>query len=155
MLNENTCRADQMEICSVAHTAEVANALPRTLERGMTLVEIMIVLAIMASVMGIVGFFASGAITNGRIKEAQVEIGNLKQAVDSFWVMRQEYPDSLGQLADPPSGMAPIMERLPQDPWGNDYQYTRENDGFKIYSTGPDGSSGGGDDVCAEGDECN
>ena len=155
MPDETTCRADQIECCTTASPSAVANALPRTLERGMTLVEIMIVLAIMASVMGIVGFFASGAITNGRIKEAQVEIGNLKQAVDSFWVMRQEYPDSLSQLADPPSGMAPIMERLPEDPWGNAYQYTRENDGFKIFSTGPDGSSGGGDDVCAEGDECN
>jgi general secretion pathway protein G len=155
MRTETTCRADQQDLCTVASPTSAVYALPRTLERGMTLVEIMIVLAIMASVMGIVGFFASGAITNGRIKEAQVEIGNLKQAVDSFWVMRQEYPDSLSQLADPPSGMAPIMERLPEDPWGNAYQYTRENDGFKIFSTGPDGSSGGGDDVCAEGDECN
>lgn len=154
MLNENICRAHQPEICLVDNNMAVVNALPRTLERGMTLVEIMIVLAIMASVMGIVGVFASGAMTNSRIKEAQVEIGNLKQAVDSFWVMRQEYPDSLSQLADPPSGMAPIMERLPEDPWGNDYQYSRERDGFKIYSTGPDGSSGGSDDVCAEGDEC-
>jgi general secretion pathway protein G len=127
----------------------------RASERGMTLVEIMIVLAIMASVMGIVGFFANGAITNSRIKEAEVQLGNIKQAVDSFWVMRQEYPDSLSQLADPPGGMAPILERLPEDPWGNEYQYTKENNGFKVFCMGPDGATGGGDDICGEGEECN
>jgi general secretion pathway protein G len=129
----------------------------RNSERGMTLVEIMIVLAIMASIMGMVGFFARGAIINSNIKQAQTQIGTLMQAVDSYYVFRNEWPDNLGQLADPPQGMAPILERLPEDPWNNEYQYSRESDTVNIYSTGPDGNNGGGDDVCMAGreDDCN
>ncbi len=131
--------------------------LVRQSERGMTLVEIMIVLAIMASIMGIVGFFARGALINANIKEAQTQIGTLMQAVDSYYVFRNEWPDNLEQLADPPQGMAPILERIPEDPWNNPYQYSREGDSFNIFSTGPDGNNGGGDDVCADGreDACN
>jgi general secretion pathway protein G len=136
---------------------EVVASLLRHSERGMTLVEIMIVLAIMASIMGIVGFFARGAIINANIKEAQTQIGTLMQSVDSYYVFRNEYPENLEQLADPPRGMAPILERIPDDPWGNPYQFTRENSSFNIFSYGPDGNSGGGDDVCVDGreDQCN
>jgi general secretion pathway protein G len=133
--------------------------LPRTAarvsERGLTLVEIMIVLTIMASIMGIVGFVAAGAITNSRIKEAETEVSQLAQAVTAFWVMRQEYPDSLEQLADPPSGMAPILEKVPEDPWGNEYHYSQDNNGFTIACGGPDGSLGGGDDICPANQDCN
>lgn len=137
---------------------ETVRALLRHSERGMTLVEIMIVLAIMASIMGIVGFFARGAIINANIREAQTQIGTLMQAVDSYYVFRNEYPENLDQLADPPRGMAPILERIPEDPWGNPYQYAREgNQSFNVYSFGPDGNNGGGDDVCVDGreDQCN
>jgi general secretion pathway protein G len=122
----------------------------------MSLVEIMIVLAIMASVMGIVGVFARGAMINANIKKAQTEIGNLTQAVDAFFVFRGDYPQSLDQLANPPAGMAPIIQRVPKDPWSNDYQFERDRASFRIYSMGPDGSRGGNDDVCMEGDDsCN
>lgn len=129
----------------------VAAAVSRT-ERGMTLVEIMIVLTIMASIMGIVGFFARGALDNARIKEAESEVGNLSQMVTSFYVFSNEYPDSLDQLVNPPAGMAPIAEEIPNDPWGNEYQYSKDgNSSFELFSMGRDGSSGGGDDICAGG----
>lgn len=127
----------------------------RASERGLTLVEIMIVLTIMASIMGIVGFVAAGALTNARIKEAETEVAQLAQAVTSFYVFRQEYPDSLEQLASPPSGMAPVIQEVPKDPWNNEYNYSHDNNGFTLSSGGPDGSTGGGDDICAPGTECN
>lgn len=123
-------------------------------ERGMTLVEIMIVLTIMASIMGIVGFFAQGAIQNSKIKRASVEVGNLGNAVTQYFVLTNDYPDSLDQLANPSGGIAPIIREIPKDPWNNDYQYSKNNDSFELYSMGPDGVRGGGDDICAEGTEC-
>lgn len=81
-------------------------------------------------------------------REARAEIGYLMQAVDSFWVMRQEYPVSLRQLSDPPAGMDPIMERLPADPWGNHYLYISDPGTLALYSTGRDGRDGTGDEIC-------
>lgn len=140
---------------SIEHRSERVMRAIRASERGLTLVEIMIVLTIMASIMGIVGFAARGAIINGRIKTAETEVSQLAQAITSYWVMRQEYPDSLDQLAEPPAGMAPIIDKVPLDPWRNDYQYSHDNNGFEIVSMGPDGSAGGGDDICPANRECN
>jgi len=116
----------------------------------------MIVLTIMASIMGIVGFFAQGAMTNAKLREAQTQVGNLHQMVTQYYVFRGEYPERLEQLANPPQGMAPIIERVPRDPWGNEYIYRRTtSSSFELRSMGPDGVSGGGDDICPEGMECN
>lgn len=124
--------------------------------RGLTLVEIMIVLTIMASIMGIVGFFARGALDNARIKEAESEVANIAQMLTQYYVFRNEYPDNLEQLVDPPQGMAPIVEAIPSDPWGNEYAYNKQNNNeFELYSMGPDGRSGGGDDICPSNQECN
>lgn len=139
------------EVVADRDAVRIVAAVSRT-ERGMTLVEIMIVLTIMASIMGIVGFFARGALDNSRRKEAEAEVGNLSQMITQFYVFSNEYPDSLDQLVNPPAGMSPIAEEVPLDPWGNDYQYSKDgNSDFEISSMGPDGSSGGGDDICPGG----
>lgn len=117
--------------------------------RGMTLVEIMIVLTIMASVMGMVGFFAVGAMTRAKVKEAQVMVGKYANFVDEFYVYTGEFPSSLDQLARPPSGVAPFVREVEKDPWSNDYTFrTTGGDGFQVCSNGPDKSSGGDDDIC-------
>jgi hypothetical protein len=97
---------------------------------------------------GAIFHLGSGHTCCGLPSEARVEIGILKQAVDSFWIIRQEYPDSLSQLSDPPAGMNPIMERLPEDPWGNEYVYVAAHGTLVLYSMGRDGRDGTGDEVC-------
>jgi general secretion pathway protein G len=115
--------------------------------RGMTLVEVLIVLTIMASIMGVVGVFAIGAIDTANIKKAQIEIGNLSGFVERYLVQSTppRLPDSLEDLT---AGPIPITKKVPKDPWGNDYIYERINNReFNIYSAGPDGQVGTEDDV--------
>lgn len=119
-------------------------------QRGLTLVEIMIVLTIMASIMGMVGVFVVGAMERAKVKEAQTQVGQYASFVEEFYVYTGNWPDSLDQLQSPPSGVAPFVERVKDDPWGNPYQYNKGgNRGYELCSNGPDGSSGGGDDLCA------
>lgn len=118
--------------------------------KGMTIVELMIVLTIIASIMGVVGFFVFGALDRANISEARIEIGQLSNMCDAYYLSSspKKLPDSLQDLAE---GPAPLTEKVPQDPWGNDYIYKKEgNRKFTIYSAGPDGSEGTEDDVYAE-----
>ena len=112
----------------------------------------MIVLTIMASIAAVVGFFAKGALDNAKIKEAQTEVGNLKQMVDTYFVSANEYPNSLDDLKSPPGGMSPIVKEIPKDPWNNDYNYSKGggSDEPSISSNGPDGQAGTDDDISGE-----
>ena len=123
--------------------------------RGMTIVELMIVLTIIASIMGVVGFFVFGALDRANISEARIEITQLTNMCNAYYLTSspKKMPDSLEDLAEGPS---PLTQKVPVDPWGNAYIYKREsNTKVKIYSMGPDGAEGTEDDVYAEdeGDE--
>ncbi|MFT4703667.1 MAG: general secretion pathway protein G [Bradymonadia bacterium] len=118
-------------------------------QRGMTLVEIMIVLTIMASIMGVVGVFAAGALDNSRAREADIESAQIAGFVEQFYVYVGDYPDSLNQLVNPPSGVSKFTSEIPDDPWGNPYQYSQSRGEFSVCSFGKDESSGGEADHCA------
>jgi general secretion pathway protein G len=117
---------------------------------GMTLVEIMIVITIMASIMGVVGFYVFGYLDQANSRTAAIEIGQLEGLVNSYYLMNipHRLPDNLQQLAQGPS---PLTQEIPTDPWGNDYVYIKHsNRNFTIYSVGPDGIPNTEDDIGRE-----
>jgi len=125
-----------------------ARALANT--QGMTIVELMIVLTIISSIMGVVGFFVFGALDKANIQEARIEANQLSNMVDAYFLSSspRKLPDNLEDLAKGPS---PLTEKVPNDPWGSPYIYKKEgNRQFQIYSAGPDGSEGTEDDVFTE-----
>jgi general secretion pathway protein G len=115
-------------------------------QRGMTLVEIMIVVTIMASIMGVVGFFVFGALDEANKKEARIEIGQLSQMVESYYLTTDPHklPDQLEDLND--KNLVKGGE-IPTDPWGNEYVYRKNGREFEIISPGPDGQEGTEDDI--------
>ncbi len=118
--------------------------------RGMTLVEIMIVITIMASIMGVVGFYVFGALDQANAKEAKIEIGNLKQMVNQYYLTSSphELPSNLEQLTE---GPAPITKNIPKDPWGSEYVYRKKGSrNFVIISPGADGEVGTSDDITSK-----
>jgi general secretion pathway protein G len=115
--------------------------------KGMSLVEVLIVLTIMASIAGVVGVFALGALEESQIKEANIEVGNLSSMVEQYMLKGSppKLPETLDQLAE---GRNPITKKVPQDPWGNDYVYRKTGSrDFELFSVGPDGQEGTEDDV--------
>lgn len=115
--------------------------------KGMTLVEVLIVLTIMASIMGVVGVFVTGALDRSNVKEAQIEIRSLESMVNQYMLSAspRRLPDTLDDLT---KGPAPVTKSVKPDPWGTEYVYKKINNReFEIISAGPDGSEGTDDDV--------
>lgn len=128
---------------------EFAKALGQS-QVGMTIVELMIVLTIIASIMGVVGFFVFGALDKASIQESRIEINQLQNLVNSYYLSSspRKFPDSLEDMTE---GASPLTKEIPKDPWGNNYVYKKiSNREFEIYSMGPDGQEGNEDDVRAD-----
>ena len=126
----------------------------RARQRGMTLIEIMVVLAIIGLVVGVVGVNLFGRFGKAQEQVAKTQMERIGEALHHYKLEHRSYPstaEGLGSLTVSKSGAAPIMESVPKDPWGNDYVYiypgTRNTGSYDLISYGADGSSGGGDDV--------
>ena len=122
-------------------------------ERGFTLIEILVVMAIigMLAIMVAPNIFNQQA--GAQIDAALSQISSLEAALDTYRLDVGEYPDSLEGLRENISGRAawngPYLRRdVPLDPWGNDYVYDSDGREFTLSSYGPDGEQGGeGDDA--------
>lgn len=136
--------------------------------RGLTLLELMIVLIILVGLIAIVGPRLLGTQKKADIRTAQAQIGNLASALKMYAVDMKSFPlteEGLNALVSAPEdeGLAknwdgPYIEggKLPKDPWGGDFQYefeasdsdSKSTDSFpRIFSAGPDRQPGTSDDV--------
>jgi general secretion pathway protein G len=127
---------------------------------GFTLIELMLVLVILATLAAIVTPRLTGQSKRAKIIAAQSQIAQFGTALDAFEIACGRYPTtSEGMLAllqapaDLPDWNGPYLNKnvVPLDPWGNEYQYRCPGqynpDGYDLYCYGPDGSQGGDDDI--------
>ena len=75
------------------------------------------------------------------------------QALDMYKIKMSKYPstgEGLSSLTNPPKG-SPLLQEVPKAPWDQDYNYaypgSHNDSGFDIWSNGPDGENGSGDDI--------
>jgi len=127
---------------------------PNALERGMTLVEIMVVLVIISLVVGVVGVNVFNTYQKAQRKIAFTQIKSLGDALDLYKLTFHNYPttgEGLNALVSPKGNEKPIIQQVPKDPWGHDYVYispgSTSTTGYDLMSYGPDGVQGGGDDI--------
>lgn len=114
---------------------------------GMTLIEIMIVVTIMAAIMGVVGYYVIGFGDRANIKLAGTQLKKIKGAITAYRTENQNrFPDSLQTLTE---GSAPFLEEIPADPWGNEYTY-EQGSPTVLRSKGPDGNPNSDDDIVVE-----
>ncbi len=116
-------------------------------QRGMTIVELMIVMTIIASIMGVIGFSVFGALGNADKRTTAIEINKMTEMVNTYYMSSspRQFPNSLEDLATGPSR---LTEKINKDAWGNDYIFKKiSNREFEILSAGPDGSEGTEDDI--------
>ncbi|MDR2031595.1 MAG: type II secretion system major pseudopilin GspG [Azoarcus sp.] len=122
---------------------------------GFTLIEILVVLAIIGLIAGLVGPRVMNALSGARTDSAELQIKNIEAAADMFKIDTGRYPNAaegLNALVTRPSGLAgwngPYLKEttVPKDPWGNDYIYeipSRHGGSFDLYSLGADKAPGG------------
>lgn len=126
-------------------------------QRGFTMIELLVVLVILGLLAGLVGPKMFGKVDNAKVKTAQTQLKMLKGALQTYRLDVGEYPSTQEGLAavnsKPDSAKAKqnwqgpyLSEKVPQDPWGNPYQYRREPHGVEditLFSLGADGKPGG------------
>jgi general secretion pathway protein G len=120
--------------------------------RGMTLIEIMIVITILASLGAILATKVVAQGKKAKVREAKIQIGEISKALDMYYTDCGHYPDSSqGFAALAPGGESsctnwgpePYLKKVPVDPWGRPFQYSFDNGNYTITSFGEDGQPGG------------
>ena len=125
------------------------SANPGMRSSGFTLIEILVVMAIIAMLAVLVAPNVFNQQAGAMRDAATAEISTLSAALDMYRLDVGRYPDSLDGLMDDDSGRAawngPYLRgsELPDDPWDNPYVYEPDGNSFSLYSLGADGQSGG------------
>jgi general secretion pathway protein G len=135
-----------MKYLAKAHEQLRTPRLARAAVRGMTLIEIMIVVAIIAMVAGGVAVVAIPKMREAQVQQAETGARVIRSAVSQWQLAENEY------------GRCPTVSELLQDkqldsgqntsdPWGSDYQITCADDEVIVLSLGPDKKQGSPDDI--------
>ncbi|MCB1894148.1 MAG: type II secretion system major pseudopilin GspG [Zoogloeaceae bacterium] len=122
--------------------------------QGFTLVELLVVLAILGLLAGLVGPRVLNQLGGAKSKTANVQIKDFEQALELYKLDVGRFPSSdegLSALVSKPAAATgwngPYLKRkdIPSDPWGRAYQYAApgQHSEVDIYSYGADGSAGG------------
>jgi len=126
-------------------------------EAGFTLVEMLVVLAIIGLIVGLVAPRVFNQLSGAKVRTAHIQIESFRNAIDLFFLDVGRYPttsEGLTALVARPAGIGtwggPYLKNptLPQDPWKTPYAYRSPGDHghqFEIVSFGSDGREGGTD----------
>ncbi len=136
---------------------------------GFTLVEMLVVLAILVLLISMVGPRILGSKQKADISAAKTQIGMLMAALERYVLDMKTYPETdvgLSALTEDPSsedekkskweGPYITKSSIPKDPWGNEYQYefpgthsetSEKKKEPEIWSMGPDGQDNTEDDI--------
>ncbi len=123
-------------------------------QSGVTILEILVVLAIIALLASVVAPRVIGQLGKAKSETAELQIDNLVTATQLFYIDTGRYPseaEGLSALIESPAGAegwnGPYLDSdtALTDPWGRDYIYepAQEGTGFSIQSLGRDGTTGG------------
>lgn len=114
---------------------------------GFTLIELMVVIAILGILATIVVPRMLGSVDEANFTAAKAQIQALRMAVTQFRLENNRFPESLEELLNNERGKRYLdSDSVPKDPWGNDYQYSvpgPDGHDYEIKSLGANGQSGG------------
>ncbi len=131
---------------------------PKRRQRGITLVELLVVLSILALISAIVVVNILPEQDRARVRKAKIDIGIIETALDQYRLDMARYPtieQGLDALRTVPTDVRQpenyrpggyLRGGAPLDPWGSPYVYRipGERGGvFDLYSLGADGEPGG------------
>lgn len=125
-----------------------------TLQKGLSLVEVMIVLAIMGLFAAVAGPRLFSYLGKAKVQTTEANLRVIKQAITAYHVDTGHYPETLNDLIRKPfedsiakKWEGPYLDtkqdELPEDGWNNDFVYHINESGsakpYTLYSYGPNG----------------
>ena len=127
----------------------------------MTLIEIMVVVAIIAGITGLIAVNVVGRQKKANIDLSKTQISNIMDTLDQYNLDNHQYPTndqgldalvhkpSSGQVSEnyPEEG---YMKKVPKDSWGHEFNFANpgsHGNKIEIWSNGPDGQEGTDDDI--------
>lgn len=125
-------------------------------ERGMSLIEIIIVVALLGTLMAYMVSNLIGQSEEAKKDQTKLAMGVIQQSLQMYRIHNNRYPTTeqgLAALLTNPGGDAkswrgPYIESNKlKDPWDGPFQYESDGRNFKILSSGPDNSLGNEDDI--------
>ena len=126
---------------------------------GFTLLEIIVVVAIIAILAAYIAPKVTGRVDDARVSKAKSDIRVLESSLELYKLDNFVYPSSdqgLEALVNKPSGAntrnwrdGGYIKKLTKDPWGNDYRYVYpgSNGELDVFSLGADAAVGGADEA--------
>lgn len=119
--------------------------------RGMTLIEIMIVLAILGSLMALVLPKVVGGQEKAKVKEARIQLGQIITSLSVYYTDCGKYPKSLAGLVKSdgdctnwgPEQYYKTKNETINDPWNHEFVYELKGAEFSLKTLGRDGAEGG------------
>lgn len=120
---------------------------------GFTLIEVMVVVVILGILAAIIVPKIMSRPEQARTVKVKQDLLAIQSALDLYKLDNGMYPTTdqgLEALIKKPTS-SPIpqnwksdgyLQQLPMDPWGQEYQYSNDNEKLRIYSFGPKGKEG-------------
>lgn len=123
-----------------------------------TLLELLLVLAILVVLGGIVLVNFTGAQSDANVNATTSQLNALKQSVQYYQIRMNGLPQSLEELKEGPSDAAkkakwtsPIITEIPKDAWGNEINFSAKGNTYELRSGGIDGQMNTDDDIIVNG----
>lgn len=118
-----------------------------TKQKGFTLIEIMVVVVIIGMLATMILPKVLGRQDEAFIAKAKSDIRAMSSSVKLYKLDNFKYPNALSELVTGGSKGRGYLDKVPNDPWGNAYQYAYPGSHleFDIWSSGADGTAGGSD----------
>jgi general secretion pathway protein G len=117
----------------------------RAAARGMTLIEILVVITILGIIAAAVAVNVVGQLDEAKVKQARTDLHTLENCLDLYKIDKGRYPsteEGLGAVVT-----AGKCKNQLKDPWGHPYVYLfpgqAHPDSFDLKSYGADGQQGG------------
>ncbi len=130
------------------------NVRNRRAQSGFTLIEVMVVVAILGILATIVMTNVIGKDDQARVTTTMASLSSVAKSLDLYKLDNHKYPttdEGLNALVEKPASAKTYpdggyLSRLPEDPWGNVFQYVYPGSNgrkYDLYSLGADGVDGG------------
>ena len=116
--------------------------------KGMTLIEIMIVLAIIGSIAALLLPNITGQLDKSKVKEARIQMTQIVNALSMYYTDCGKYPAALEGLAKADAncsnwGPEPYFKKSLKDPFGAEFVYEIDGSEYSLKSLGKDKKPGG------------